>query len=95
LGHVLLAEVVEHRRLFGLVLEEAKRTSRPQGEAVKKKFKAVVDDSVGDSWQVWSSVKNANGKVDSLYAEFHGRHCRRYARAHAKMLNLLPEKDQP
>jgi len=56
---------------------------------MKKKYRAVhVDSLLSSYWRVLSSD-------DYLVAQFCGYHSRRYARAHAKMLNALPKEDQP
>lgn len=56
-----------------------------------KKFKAVVNDPKIPAWEVICKFWNP----PTVWAIFRGPKCREYARAHAKMLNSLPEKDKP
>lgn len=56
----------------------------------KKKFKAMENDAEGNNyWVVWDS------KCEYRYAEFYGKYCREFARAHAKLLNGLEREKQP
>lgn len=59
----------------------------------KKRFKVIVDDrGPFVLWEVWSM----NGyELENRYAEFRDKGARKYAIAHAKLLNGLEREKQP
>lgn len=53
---------------------------------MKKKFKAVIDDSLGGaSWSVWNVTEN--GSIEYMWAEFFGPGARKYAVDHVNKLS--------